>query len=106
MQDVYKRQVPKSARSAFFGSRMYKFALVLSRASMMVNRKYVFPPPVPPVSYTHLDVYKRQGHGRTTFPTVAPRSLHESLSPDWKSHGVQSLMAHCKHKRDVYKRQS
>ena len=24
------------------------------------------------------------GHGRTTFPTVAPRSLHESLSPDWK----------------------
>ena len=53
------------------------------------------------------DVYKRQGvslscvagHGRTTFPTVAPRSLHESLSPDWKSHGVQPLMAHCKHKR-------
>ena len=39
------------------------------------------------------------GHGRTTFPTVAPRSLHESLSPDWKSHGVQPLMAHCKHKR-------
>ena len=39
------------------------------------------------------------GHGRTTFPTVAPRSLHESLSPDWKSHGVQFLMAHCKHKR-------
>ena len=24
---------------------------------------------------------------------------HESLSPDWKSHGVQPLMAHCKHKR-------
>ena len=39
------------------------------------------------------------GHGRTTFPTVAPRSLPESLFPDWKSHGVQPLMAHCKHKR-------
>ena len=31
--------VPKSARSAFFGSRMYKSTLVLSRASMMVSRK-------------------------------------------------------------------
>ena len=62
-------------------------------------------------SYSHLgeiakyrkraldQIIRYAGHGRTTFPTVAPRSLHESLSPDWKSHGVQSLMAHCKHKR-------
>ncbi len=33
------------------------------------------------------------------FRTVAPDHCMNRYLPDWKSHGVQSLMAHCKHKR-------
>ena len=76
IQDVYKRQkqyikLPSmiTAKDGKFksyqlGSTYYSALRCSDRAYLIARAVQFYAPGIPPVSYTHLDVYKRQAHNR------------------------------------------
>ena len=63
--DVYKRQVPKSALVIrIFVPKSSIKTLIKNQNHHFHLPCMIFPQLHTPVSYTHLDVYKRQNHGK------------------------------------------